>query len=108
VPHRLLGLSVPFFLLSSFCFAAEPSPAKNVLVLYSFTARGTLSAPDPLKSNMRSRVRTPVHFDVEYLESQHFGVAGYEESVSEMLGHAYGGKSSIWWLRMHIRRFALP
>ncbi|MBV8864511.1 MAG: PAS domain S-box protein [Acidobacteriaceae bacterium] len=41
---------------------------------------------------MRSRVPAPVHFQVEYLESQRFGIAGYEQSLCDMFRHTYGGE----------------
>src|SRR4051795_7426094 len=74
-----------FFFLTSTCFAAESRAAKNVLVLYSFTKQDAFHALEPLESTVRSRSSVPVHFHVEYLESQHFGIAGYKESVSEVL-----------------------
>src|SRR3954453_11323361 len=74
--------------LSSTCLAAE-SPAKKVLVLYSFTERDTFNSLEPLKSAVRSRFSAPVEFEVEYLESQRFGIAGYRDSLSEVLRHTY-------------------
>ncbi|MDQ6733014.1 MAG: PAS domain S-box protein, partial [Nitrospirota bacterium] len=86
-----------FFLLFSFaiaspCFAAESPPAKNVLILYSFTKRENFYALEPLKSTIRSRVHAPVHFEVEYLESERFGMAGYEETLSALFRQVYGGE----------------
>ena len=91
------GLKRSFFLLfflvfGSPCFAAESPPAKNVLVLYSFTKRDSFYALEPLKSTIRSHVAAPVHFHVEYLESERFGMTGYEESLSEMFRHVYGAE----------------
>src|SRR3954454_1595874 len=81
------------FFLTSPCFAAESRVAKNVLVLYSFTKRDAFHALEPLQSTVRSRFSAPVHFTVEYLESQHFGIDGYRQSVSEVLRHTYEGKT---------------
>jgi PAS domain S-box-containing protein len=89
VHHRGLAPFVFFFFLSSLCFAAESPSPKNVLVLYSFTARDTFYSLEPLKSAIRSHVRAPVHFEVEYLESERFGIPGYRDSVSEVLHHSY-------------------
>ena len=82
-----------FFVLVAPGFAAESSsPAKNVLILYSFTKRDAFAALEPLKATIRSRVHAPVQFHVEYLESERFGMAGYEESLSELFRHVYGGE----------------
>src|SRR5947209_5605077 len=81
-------ISIVFFLTST-CFAAESRAAKNVLVLYSFTKQDAFHALEPLESTVRSRFSTPVHFQVEYLESQHFGSAGYRDSESEVLRDKY-------------------
>jgi hypothetical protein len=62
-------------------------------VLYSFTKRDVFHALEPLESTVRARFSAPVHFTLEYLESQHFGIDGYRQSVSEVLRHAYEGKT---------------
>lgn len=73
-------------------FAADTSPAKNVLVLYSFTDGDAQSDLEVLKSSTRSHVGTPVDFHVEYLGSSRFDAPGYEQGVSESLASVYGGK----------------
>jgi len=71
------------------CFAADSRPAKNVLVLYSFSKRDVLD-PQSLESTVRSHVSAPVNFYVEYLEAQRFGSRDYEKSLSETLRQTYG------------------
>jgi PAS domain S-box-containing protein len=73
-------------------FAADTSPPKTVLVLYSFTDRKVQDELEILKSTMRSRVGTPVDFHVEYLGSARFDAPGYEKGVIESLASVYGGK----------------
>src|SRR5271155_1010466 len=63
-------------------FAAESPPAKNVLILYSFSKRDLLD-PQSLEATVRSHVSAPVNFYVEYLEAQRFQSQGYEKSLSE-------------------------
>jgi len=70
------------------CFAADSPPAKNVLILYSFSKRDVLD-PQSLESTVRSHVSAPVNFYVEYLEAQRFGSRGYEKSLSETLRQTY-------------------
>src|ERR1700676_3962055 len=45
------------------CFAADSRPAKNVLILYSFSKRDVFD-PQLLESSLRSRVSGPVNFYV--------------------------------------------
>jgi PAS domain S-box-containing protein len=73
-------------------FAADTSPPKTVLVLYSFTDRKVQDELEILKSTMRSHVGTPVDFHVEYLGSARFDAPGYEKGVIESLASVYGGK----------------
>ena len=73
-------------------FAADTSPPKTVLVLYSFTDRKVQDELEILKSTTRSRVGTPVDFHVEYLGSARFDAPGYEKGVFESLASVYGGK----------------
>jgi PAS domain S-box-containing protein len=73
-------------------FAADTSPPKTVLVLYSFTDRKVQDELEILKSTTRSRVGTPVDFHVEYLGSARFDSPGYEKGVIESLASVYGGK----------------
>src|SRR5271156_2363120 len=73
-------------------FAADTSPPKTVLVLYSFTDRKVQDELEILKSTMRSHVDTPVDFHVEYLGSARFDAPGYEKGGIESLASVYGGK----------------
>src|SRR5580658_2864624 len=73
-------------------FAADTSPPKTVLVLYSFTDRKVQDDLEILKSTTRSRVDTPVDFHVEYLGSARFDAPGYERAVAQSLASVYGGK----------------
>jgi PAS domain S-box-containing protein len=73
-------------------FAADTSPPKTVLVLYSFSDRKVQDELEILKSTMRSHVGTPVDFHVEYLGSARFDAPGYEKGVIESLASVYGGK----------------
>jgi PAS domain S-box-containing protein len=89
---RWLAATFILFFLSSPCFTAESPTAKNVFVLYSFTKRDNFVALEPLKATLRSRIHAPVHFQVEYLESQRFEIAGYSESISDVFHRVYGGE----------------
>src|SRR5271154_5227667 len=71
------------------CFVADSPPAKNVLILYSFSKRDVLD-PQSLESTVRSHVSGPVNFYVEYLEAQRFGSRDYEKSLGETLRQTYG------------------
>lgn len=71
------------------CFATDSQPAKNVLILYSFSKRDVLD-PQSLESTVRSHVSAPVNFYVEYLEAQRFGSRDYEKSLSKTLRQTYG------------------
>ncbi len=74
-------------------FAADASPPKTVLVLYSFTdLRAQQDDLEILKSTTRSRVGTPVDFHVEYLGAGRFDAPGYEKAVAESLASVYDGK----------------
>lgn len=73
----------------SLAHAADLPPAKNVLVLYSFSPRETF-ASESLKSQIRSRTSAPVNFYVEYLESQRFTTPGYKNDLSKTLRDTYG------------------
>ena len=73
-------------------FAADLQPAKNVLILYSFSQRDSFEQLEPLKSSLRSHVSAPVNFYVEYLESGRFNAEGYQETLSETFRRAYAGK----------------
>src|SRR5215472_4267397 len=71
---------------------AKP-PEKNVLFLYSFSQRETFDSLEALKSTVRSQVRGPVNFYVEYLDSTRFPVPGYADSLSAGLRETYAGKN---------------
>ncbi len=73
------------------CLAADSKPAKNVLILYSFSKRDVFD-PQSLESTVRSRVSAPVNFYVEYLESQRFVSHDYAKSLSETLRETYANK----------------
>jgi len=67
-----------------------PTPAKNVLVLYSFSDRALFDSLDSLKSALRAQVPPPVNFYVEFMETQRLEDLGYETSLSQALGDMYG------------------
>ena len=67
------------------CYAAGSPPAKNILVLYSFSDRSLFDPVDNLKAAIRSRVNSPVNFYVHYLEEQGLEDANYDHSLSENL-----------------------
>ncbi|MGA3317966.1 MAG: ABC transporter substrate binding protein [Candidatus Korobacteraceae bacterium] len=69
------------------CFADSP-PAKNVLILFSFSERKLLDI-ELLKSNVRAHLSVPVNFYVEYMESQRFESRDYQKSLSESLRVVY-------------------
>jgi len=71
---------------------AEANPAKNVLLLYSFSDRTVYDPADSLKSAIRKRVAGQVDFYVEYLESQRFENPKYEQNLAEALRDTYSGK----------------
>jgi len=72
--------------------AAEPTSAKNILLLYSFSDPTVYAPADSLKSAIRNRISVPVDFYVEYLESQRFENAGYERNLAQAMRVAYEGK----------------
>jgi PAS domain S-box-containing protein len=65
---------------------------KNVLILYSFTAREAMSDFSTLESTIRSHRAGPVNFQVEYLESLGFERPGYEEALAKSLAASYRGQ----------------
>src|SRR5208337_2361215 len=77
---------------SSIFASADSTSEKNVLVLYSFSAKDVFLQLEPLKTTVRSRVKGPVNFNVEYLESQRFGNSGYQKALAETLRRSYGGQ----------------
>jgi PAS domain S-box-containing protein len=70
------------------CFAEDSPPAKNVLILYSFS-KDDFPGSQTLESAVRSHVSVPVNFYVEYLEAQRFGSRDYKRSLSETLRQTY-------------------
>jgi PAS domain S-box-containing protein len=89
--RSLLVLFLALLLLGHLSFAADSKPAKNVLILFSWTDRSYYPAVDLLKTTVRSHVQAPIDFYVEYLDSQRFLDAGYEKSLSDTLRLAYAG-----------------
>ncbi len=84
---------VVFCVCVQLAFAAEaladsPRP-KNVLILYSFSAREAMGDFAVVESAIRSRVRGPVNFQVEYLESLRFETPGYEQALTSTLAATY-------------------
>jgi PAS domain S-box-containing protein len=73
-------------------FALADPTGKNILVLSSFSVTGAFVQLEPLKATVRSRVNMPVNFYVEYLESQRFGISGYQNAMAETLRRSYGGQ----------------
>jgi PAS domain S-box-containing protein len=72
--------------------AAQAVPEKNVLILESFTVGDRAEAVEHLESSLRSRVKAPVNFHIEYLESLRFRNPAYEEGAVETLRRAYGAQ----------------
>ncbi len=87
---RVLLIGISVFLLNSAALAQDARPAKNVLVLYSFSDPNALGGLESLKSAIRAQVRFPVNFYAEYMDSQRFEDAAYEKSVSDSFRSAYG------------------
>jgi len=83
---------VAIVLVSCTPLSASSVPEKNVLVLYSWPLRSTFGELEALKETVRSRVSAPVDFYVEYLESQRFGSAGYQQALVETIRQSYGGR----------------
>jgi PAS domain S-box-containing protein len=72
--------------------AQEVHPAKNVLVLYSFSDPSLFEPLDSLKAAIRARVHVPVNFYAEYMDTQRFEDADYEKSVADSFRHAYSAQ----------------
>jgi PAS domain S-box-containing protein len=62
---------------------------KNVLILYSFTAREALDEFGVVESTIRSRTSGPVNFQVEYLDALRFETPGYEQGLADTLAATY-------------------
>ena len=75
--------------------AADPPPARNVLVLNSFSERSSASNFDLLKSTTRSHTSGPVNFQIESLESERFETPGYEAGLVQSLAGTYAGKVDL-------------
>jgi PAS domain S-box-containing protein len=93
--HWLPGLLFLGFVItqfSPFSFGAGTPLPKEILVLNSFSDPRLYDPLKVLKADVRSHFRGPVNFQVEYLESQRFENPGYEQSLSDALGHVYAGK----------------
>src|SRR5271165_2353851 len=82
-PVLVLTLSWPIASFSAPTPASESSQSKNILVLYALSDPRLFAPVESLKSEVRERVRTPVNFFVEYMETQRLEAPGYEESLSE-------------------------
>ena len=89
LPWLLAIVTLCFVAFCPLSFAADLAPAKNILVLYSFSDRGVFAPLDDLKAAVHSRVPSPVNFYVHYMEAQAFENAGYEEGLSETLSSDY-------------------
>jgi PAS domain S-box-containing protein len=95
VPLLLSIWTLGWAILAPHSIAADPTSAKNVLILNSFTQRSVTDLFGPLKSATRSHIAVPVNFQVEYLESERFESPGYEAGLSESLAGTYAGKLDL-------------
>ena len=77
---------------SSLFALTDSTSEKNVLVLYSFSAKDTFAQLESLTTTVRSRIHAPVNFNVEYLDSERFGIAGYPKALAETLRRGYSEK----------------
>jgi PAS domain S-box-containing protein len=71
--------------------AAQSIPGKNVLVLNSFSDR-SFDSLDPLKRTIRSRIKVPVTFYVEYLDPERLNDAAYRKGLGQAISRAYAEK----------------
>jgi PAS domain S-box-containing protein len=69
--------------------AAAQQNARKVLVVFSFSTRGTYSGLTDLKTRMQAAVPWPIDFYVEYLQGRQFDDKDYEESVTDDLRRKY-------------------
>jgi PAS domain S-box-containing protein len=69
--------------------ATESARPKNVLILYSFTAREALGDFGVVESTIRSRFPGAVNFQVEYLDALRFETPGYEPALASALAATY-------------------
>lgn len=88
VPKLLLLLSILFCIVSGYQAGAQ-TPAKNVLILYSFNDPSVFGSADVLKSSLRARVPGPIDFFVESFEHELNDDEKYQESMAATLQHVY-------------------
>ncbi len=72
-------------------FPADLPQEKNVLVLNSFSDR-SFDSLEPLKRTIRSRIKGPITFYVEYLDPERLNDAGYRKALGEAISRAYAEK----------------
>src|SRR5215469_6624440 len=84
-----VGLAVLILVLPASA-VAEPTTAKRVMILESFSDR-SLSAVDLMTSALRAQVPLPMDFNVEYLGGRRFDEKGYKQVLVETLRHTYSG-----------------
>ncbi|HTV04063.1 MAG TPA: PAS domain-containing sensor histidine kinase [Acidobacteriaceae bacterium] len=89
VQHWLSVAGILLCVLTGFPAAAQPN-AKRILIIYSFSNRGTYGGLIDLKSELRAAIPLPINFYVEYLDGQRLGDEEYEKDESEILKGAYG------------------
>jgi PAS domain S-box-containing protein len=89
IRYWIVTSCVAIVLLSCTPLSASSVPEKNVLVLYSWPLRSTSGELETLKETVRLRISAPVDFYVEYLESQRFGSAGYQQALVETIRQSY-------------------
>ena len=92
IPYWIVTSCVAIVLVSYTPLSASSVPEKNVLVLCSWPLRSAFGELDTLKETVRLRVSAPVDFYIEYLESQRFGSAGYQQALVETIRQSYGGR----------------
>ena len=78
-----------YLALTAFAQPSNSPQAKNVLILYSFTAREALDEFGVVESTIRSRTSGPVDFQVEYLDALRFETSGYEQALADTLAATY-------------------
>jgi len=89
IRHWLSVVGILLLVLIGFPAAAQPN-AKKILVLYSFSNRGTYGGLIDLKSELRAAVPGPIDFYIEYLEGRRLDDEEYEKGELEILKHTYG------------------
>jgi PAS domain S-box-containing protein len=62
---------------------------KKVLILFSFLKGGDHQDLNELESELRTAIKQPIDFDVEYLDGRRLDDEEYEQSLVEDLGHTY-------------------